>query len=135
MECNKQCSYRTPYGYCSLTKCQTNLGTTYAEPSHFREEDMEGKTFTVEDASMYVKPTNGRPDVYITTKWIEDHKEQYSNLYIDEKPLVRCKDCKYWNKSVYWENEKHEKQSCRCEKNNNIMTTADDFCSRGERKD
>lgn len=32
MRCDKQCSYRTPYGYCSVTKCQTNLGTTYAEP-------------------------------------------------------------------------------------------------------
>lgn len=49
--------------------------------------------------------------------------------------ITRCKDCKYWDKSVYWENEKHEKQGCRCEKNNNIMTTADDFCSRGVRKD
>ena len=38
MECNRQCSYRTPYGYCSVTQCYMNLGTTYAEPRHFKKE-------------------------------------------------------------------------------------------------
>lgn len=129
MECNKQCSYRTPYGYCSLTKCQTNLGTTYAEPSHFREEDMEGKIFTVEDAPMYVRPTRARPCVYITTKWIEDHKEQYSNIYLDGKPIIHCKDCKYGSIDAY---DDSNVMPIWCEYCDDYRNETD-FCSRGEK--
>lgn len=77
-------------------------------------------SYSIEDnGQIYVRPTMGRPDVYITTKWIEDHKEQYGNLYIDKKPLVRCKDCKYWTDGT-------------CEMLGTVHMTADDFCSKGE---
>ena len=69
MECDKQCSYRTPYGYCSLTKCQVNLGTPCAEPLHFKkkkpceemkliEDKLMGEDFN-EGVTLYAKSDDG----------------------------------------------------------------------------
>lgn len=52
-------------------------------------------------------------------------------LTIIEGEPVKCKDCKYWNKHIIYENDK--KCICQCE-DNNAFWGADDFCSRGERK-
>lgn len=80
-----------------------------------------------------------KPNMERSKEMIDDEirevAERIANkLFEDVVEVVRCKDCKYWDESVYWENDKHEKQSCRCEKNNNTFMTADDFCSRGEKK-
>lgn len=55
--------------------------------------------------------------------------------------IVRCKDCKHWHESTGWCN-KHsyfvddEGTSCSpAESPNWTMFDADDFCSRGERRD
>lgn len=40
--------------------------------------------------------------------------------------IVRCKDCKYWSGTPH---------NPRCTKHEILEMYADDFCSRGERKD
>lgn len=76
---------------------------------------------------VYVKPLC-KPGIYITSKWLDEKKDQYANVFIDDKPLIRCKDCKYW--------EEESKDRFYCERTMFWTTMdADDFCSRGERKD
>lgn len=117
MKCDKQCSYRTPYGYCSATKCQTNLGTTYAEPRHLEM-----------DIKKYCIP-----------------KEEYNIPLVNEgiqegRKLVFCKDCKYWTECSFlvpstnfcgrlMKEYHHIAEGVEFEMN------ANDFCSRGERRD
>ena len=48
---------------------------------------------------------------------------------IDAVPVVRCKDCKYWQDN----NGGYPNDECRWGKNE--TPDADDFCSYGERKD
>lgn len=83
--------------------------------------------FSTTDRPIYVKPVD-KPAIYITSKWLDEKKDQYANVFIDDKPLIRCKDCKYWwnkiDKTMYctrylWV----------------VYMDADDFCSRGEKKD
>lgn len=109
MKCDKQCSYRTPYGYCSVTQCQTNLGTTYAEPRHFKKDMSEEYVWRIND--------NGT-----------DAKIQ---------KIIRCKDCKYCDRHhlvdglfCYRLYEKYNKEYPQMI----IEVDADDFCSRGKRR-
>ena len=78
-------------------------------------------------------------------KWVNDHYdfEVYTVGYIsdiikdiptvDAEPVIRCKDCKYWYAGEninycrkFWDDD-GEPKLYRC--------TADDFCSRAERKE
>lgn len=79
------------------------------------------------DRPIYVKlkPID-KPGIYITSKWLDEKKDQYTNVFIDNKPLIRCKDCKYWNKP--------DKAKYCTRYIWMVHTDADDFCSRGERK-
>ena len=125
MKCDKQCSYRTPYGYCSVTQCQRNLGTTYAEPRH-----LKGR-------KKMIVSTTDRPNIYIKSKWLDEKKDQYANVFIDDKPLIRCKDCKYWEGFTL--NVPPFHYCGRLFQNGNTESIgfymeADDFCSRGERR-
>ena len=45
--------------------------------------------------------------------------------------IVRCKDCKYW----HGHREYERPMLCHRWKDLTLPTLADDFCSRGERKD
>lgn len=46
---------------------------------------------------------------------------------IDAEPVVRCKDCKYWN-------NRHSGGVTYCHRLGICMTKADDYCSYGEKK-
>ena len=46
---------------------------------------------------------------------------------IDAEPIVRCKDCKYWDYEV-------DNDVGFCTRTEDCDWNADDFCSRGERK-
>lgn len=85
---------------------------------------------------VYVKPLC-KPGIYITSKWLDEKKDQYANVFIDDKPLIRCKDCKYW--AINCDNDHQgnhwEWQECQREYGQHMRTGADDFCSRGERRD
>lgn len=100
MKCDKQCSYRTPYGYCSVTKCQTNLGTTYAEPRHLKKDVSEEYIWRINDDGT-------------------DAKIQ---------KIVRCKDCKYSREAMPMVKGQYE---CGYVLG---VRTANDFCSRGEKR-
>ena len=91
----------------------------------------------------YVSPTANinPPNIYITNKWLDEKKDQYTNVFIDDKPLIRCKDCKYWIPTAV-ESLKdgsyiNQPNPCEinCFGNKGEWRTANDFCSRGERKD
>lgn len=45
----------------------------------------------------------------------------------DKVEVIRCKDCKYWENEEYQDGYCCESDSCHWD--------ADDFCSRGEKKD
>jgi len=77
---------------------------------------------TVRPIQTYVKPIN-KPGIYIASKWLDEKKDQYINVFIDDKPLIRCKDCKWFDES--------NDLSCRYFYE---AMMADDFCSRGERE-
>ena len=107
MKCDKQCFYRTPYGYCSLTKCQVNLGTPCAEPRHVKI-----------DIKKYCIP-----------------KEEYNIPLVNEgiqegRKLVYCKDCKYSTDT----DDAYRLRVCR--KMCGLSGFTDyDFCSKGVKKD
>ena len=79
-------------------------------------------------------------DAYVTQKDVIDEMPT-----VDAEPVVRCKDCKYGH--IYkWEGKYHCELSLHFEiigkdlkentlYNSNTEWGADDFCSRGERKD
>ena len=52
----------------------------------------------------------------------------------EQKEIAHCKDCKYWDETYFYHSEDDAMQRCICRKHNNIFMTADDFCSRGEKK-
>lgn len=56
---------------------------------------------------------------------IDVDKERLTNALLLEKNLVRCKDCKYWEV---------DNDVGFCVRTEECDWTADDFCSRGERK-
>ena len=49
---------------------------------------------------------------------------------IDAVPVVRCKDCKYWKQ---WDSTTH--YLCTYVAGAKFIRNADDFCSRGERRE
>jgi len=84
--------------------------------------------FSTTDRPIYVKPASiNPPNIYIKGKWLDEKKDQYANVFIDDKPLIRCKDCKYWY------NDEYETEGY-CDLTKYFHMTADDFCSKGERK-
>lgn len=48
--------------------------------------------------------------------------------YVIVRTIVRCKDCKYWY------NDEYETEGY-CDLTKYFHMTADDFCSKGEKKD
>ena len=82
-------------------------------------------------------------------KWIERQKRLakittimaiQETHTIDAVPVVRCKDCKYWEKidNGTWCHQGRIDGTCRQLVNRwaeQYMTTQDDFCSYGERKE
>lgn len=52
-----------------------------------------------------------------------------NKLFEDVVEVVRCKDCKYWDKSDMRMDDK-----CECKRLWDEHTCADDFCSRGEKR-
>lgn len=50
---------------------------------------------------------------------------------ISTKPLIRCRDCKYYRKYGYVNGKPKFLPKCTF---NSIYVNADDFCSRAERK-
>lgn len=81
--------------------------------------------FSTTDRPIYVKPVSiSPPNIYIKGKWLDEKKDQYANIFIDDKPLIRCKDCKYWD---------YDTDVGFCTRTEDCDWTADDFCSRGER--
>ena len=63
----------------------------------------------------------------------EDEMQFIPSPYADTEELIRCKDCKYWYAGEninycrkFWDDD-GEPKLYRC--------TADDFCSRAERKE
>ena len=59
-------------------------------------------------------------------EWYKDQKEFQKEWAEQELGIVRCKECKYWNKSdnAVW---------CRRTAIGIFRMEEDDFCSRGER--
>lgn len=57
---------------------------------------------------------------------------------VDAEPIIRCKDCKYWQEPVEQDGYKYPSQCTRDERaymeECAILMDADDFCSRGEKK-
>jgi hypothetical protein len=55
---------------------------------------------------------------------------------VDAVPVVRCKDCRYWNKYP-GSSAAPQYHECmvRISQLGNLYTTAGEYCSRGERKD
>lgn len=51
--------------------------------------------------------------------------------YLHKGELVRCKECKYWEESQYYQ----EFMVCTYIKGATFTRQHDDFCSRGERKE
>ena len=86
--------------------------------------------FSTTDRPSYVKPV-GKPEIYITSKWLNENKDKCTNVFIDDKPLVRCKDCKY---KVVTEDGEWNPEDIVCDYWASDGLEADDFCSRGERK-
>lgn len=83
--------------------------------------------FSTTDRTIYVKPASiNPPNIYIKSKWLDEKKDQYANVFIDDKPLIRCKDCKYWKEDV--------PHNAYCEIMKIHGFEPDDFCSRGERR-
>lgn len=83
--------------------------------------------FNTTDRPIYVKPVD-KPAIYITSKWLDEKKDQYTNVFIDDKPLIRCKDCKYGSRDPY---DMRPIWCFYCDRYRNET----DFCSRGEKKD
>ena len=79
---------------------------------------------------IYVKPVD-KPAIYITNKWLDEKKDQYTNVFIDDKPLIRCKDCKY---KVVTKDGEWNPEDIVCDYWASDGLEADDFCSRGERE-
>ena len=52
---------------------------------------------------------------------------------VDAKPVVRCKDCKYWEKC--YSSLLGEVMCCTGQGSMRIQKLAEDFCSSGERRD
>lgn len=50
---------------------------------------------------------------------------------VDAVPVVRCRDCLYWQKSSLFRGH----TVCRYVLDCSVVRREDDFCSRGERKD
>ena len=90
-------------------------------------DDNFSTTVRTTDRPIYVKlkPID-KPGIYITSKWLDEKKDQYANVFIDDKPLIRCKDCKWFDES------NDNDLSCRYFYE---AMSADDFCSRGEKRD
>ena len=61
------------------------------------------------------------------------------NWVREKNKIVRCKDCKYWQEPVEQDGYKYPSQCTRDERaymeECAILMDADDFCSRGEKKD
>lgn len=57
--------------------------------------------------------------------WIDDAPT------VDAVPVVRCRDCLYWQKSSLFRGH----TVCRYVLDCSVVRREDDFCSRGERKD
>ena len=86
-----------------------------------------------EDVLSWENCYNGYSDAYDKARIIDAIDEQPT---VDTEPIVRCKDCKYYREQGY---------CSRFDLNNQCPATpysamhmprdADDFCSRGERKD
>ena len=57
--------------------------------------------------------------------------ERMINVLWDVEPVVRCKDCRYWQKSSLFSGH----MVCRYVVDCSVVRHDDDFCSRGERKD
>ena len=91
--------------------------------------------FSTTDRPIYVKPVSN-PAIYITSKWLDEKKDQYANVFIDDKPLIRCKDCKYWKMNITVIPTSETDKAMYCTRYMWMThTDADDFCSRGEKKD
>lgn len=57
--------------------------------------------------------------------------EVYDASTVDAVSVVRCKECKYWEESQYYQ----EFMVCTYVKGATFTRQHDDFCSRGERKE
>lgn len=56
--------------------------------------------------------------------------ERMINVLRDVEPVVRCRDCLYWQKSSLFRGH----TVCRYVVDCSVVRREDDFCSRGERK-
>lgn len=59
---------------------------------------------------------------------------------VDAEPIIRCKDCKYWAELTFLVPPKHHcgrllQQYKGISERVSFETDADDFCSKGEKKD
>ena len=67
------------------------------------------------------------PDIYCKEMW--DEFEDVER--VDAVPVVRCKDCRCWQKSSLFSGH----MVCRYVVDCSVVRREDDFCSRGERKE
>ena len=96
-----------------------------------REKMIDGydNNFSTTDRPIYVKPTSmNPPNIYIKGKWLDEKKDQYTNVFIDDKPLIRCKDCKFWG-------TEQDGYCAAIDDPYMLETNADDFCSWGEKNE
>lgn len=87
----------------------------------------------------YISSVGSEPPV-----WTDEHIEELLNdFYVipkdtptaDVAPVVRCKDCEY---ASYWygnDNLKNTTYLCFFAEDEGVKTFADDFCSRGKRRE
>ena len=60
--------------------------------------------------------------------------------YIEGKPLIKCKNCKYWHDDMAWDDDmtwddvENEETGYYCEYHETVYWRADDFCSKGEKR-
>jgi hypothetical protein len=68
----------------------------------------------------------------VTDNILAMHKDGTAVYAVDviKKPLVMCKECKYWKESQYYQ----EVMVCTYVKGATFTRQHDDFCSRGERE-
>lgn len=86
------------------------------------------KTPSIEDTTNWLSEQLARPEV----------QESLGKIGVDTEPIIRCKDCKYWQEPIEQSGYKYPSQCTRDERaymeECAILMDADDFCSRGEKR-